>query len=202
MAVVWTQAGITGADFDTIPANGLAVNTHFPRVVQVENVALIVYRPRLDVYKIDFILAVLQGIPFLWDFLDLPDIALPTQVSLRFPVDEFDEVVENDRWLMGRRGESYIGVWRHSTNQHELGSNFFSDPQDSYRSQAWATVVGTKQTHGSFASFRASVQNATVNESRQGFFDWLLRLLFGWLLGPWKYEVSLEVDGTFVEASV
>lgn len=175
---VWTQSGVNGEGF--VKDGTDSVNTHLPLIQQEENVALISYRPAKD----------LRENSLLSIFLPTTE----TRVALHFPEDRFDEVVESGRWLVGRRGDGYIGIWRHATTQTSCATSdsvacseyFFSDPSEGLLSQVWAVVVGNKDTHGDFSNFQRVVANGTVSEQSSGIFSWL----FGW-----GYRTELSVDG-------
>jgi hypothetical protein len=195
-------------DFKEVPARGLSVNTHLPQVVQNQHVALIVYRHKWEVYKAQFLLDLAQAVPFLWNGLGLPqNFSMPTRVALRWEPALFDDVAESGSWIMGRRGASYVAVWRHgfsrsSSSPHDSGGPYYSDPHDSDRAQAWAVVVGTEETHGSFDAFRSSIAAGTVREHRRSVWRWILDWFLGWLLGTWKYKAFVQVNGVSLETSL
>lgn len=153
---VWTQSGVTGKNFQQSQPFQRS-NSHLPRVLQKSNVAIIAYRPSKD-------LIVADKISF------LSGISVDTQVSLRFPVKLFDEVQEIGSWLIGRKTENYVAVWRDLNFRQnpcniadtECEPYYYSDPSSLFRSQVWAVVVGNNVTHGSFASFQQTVQAGSV----------------------------------------
>jgi hypothetical protein len=177
---VFTQAGITGRVFQ--PPIGLS-NSHLPQVKQDGNVALISYRPKKDVSFPQF-------------FLNLFGVAYSTRVGLRFPDERFEEIVEEGRWLFGRKGSNYVGIWRHSLDQNDCTGEtavcrryFFSSVQP----QVWAAVIGNTNTHGNFAAFKQSVGQGNVEANKPGFFSWL----FGF-----TYETSVQVDGKSLSSRI
>jgi hypothetical protein len=181
---VFTQSGISGRVFQ--PALGFS-NTHLPQVKQDGNVALISYRPKKEVYFPEF-------------WLNLFGVDYQTRGGLRFPEERFDEVAEEGRWVFGRKGDNYVGVWRHSLDKNDCSSEnevcreyYFSDPKDGSRQQVWAAVVGNTITHGSFALFRQVVAQGTVEANRPNFLSWF----FGF-----TYETSLQVDGKSLSSRI
>jgi hypothetical protein len=193
------------ADFREVPARGLSVNTHLPQVVQDQHVALIVYRPKFEVYKAQLLFDLAQAVPFLWNGLGLPqNFSMPTRVALRWESALFDDLAESGPWIMGRRGASYVAVWRHGFRSplNDSDGPYYSDPHDSDRAQVWVVVVGTEEMHGSFDAFRSSITAGTVREHRRSFWRWILDLFLGWLLGTWKYNASVYVDGVSLETSL
>jgi hypothetical protein len=160
--------------------NGQIANTHLPDVTQSHNVALVTYKPAWDVRK-----------PF--DWLAPKLFGLGLRVGLYFPTQRFDEIVERGKWIIGRRVESYVAVWRHNTLRKGCGPGvvicdeyWYSEGEDRYKASAWAVVVGDNETHGSFTNFIAIVEKGTVEEK----FPWLFTELLGF-----KYTSTVKVDG-------
>lgn len=164
---------------------GAVTNSHLPNIVQEANVALISYKPRWDV-RIPF-----RFLGFIMD--------LNLQVALSFPLERFDEVVEQGSWIMGRRANSYVGVWRYSGLQpndcsaaeaagEPCDRYFFTAGRSQNRASVWAIVVGNDATHESFENFVTVVEAGVVEESSPGFLE---SLLF------WQgyYRTKLTVDG-------
>ena len=121
-------------------------NTHLPFVRQNENIALVIYNPNRDL-----------------GLLGMDDLG----VWLHFDDDFFDEVIDfeakpaseitqsNQKWLLGRSRESYLGVYRHCLVPPDGDIPRFC-PQTK---QIWAAVVGNNLTHGSFEEFEQMILN-------------------------------------------
>lgn len=180
---VYTQSGPNSRCMNDV--GGTVANTHLPKIVQSGNVALISYQPRWDV-RIPFrLLGVLLD-------LDL-------RVALSFPLDRFDEIVERGSWIIGRRQDSYVGVWRYDglkpydcaadlADGKPCDQYFYTAGRRSDKASVWAVVVGNDQVHGSFENFVSVVEEGEVTESSHGLID---SLLF------WSnnYRTSVTVDG-------
>ncbi len=116
---VWTQSGK-----DT--SKNMA-NTHLPKIIQKNNVALISYNP-----------------------LFVIDTISDCDVWLYWP-EGFDEEVTNGKWKFGREDDGYIAVRTPSTNVVD-GYITCSDGE-----QTWAVIVGTEEQYGSFNDFVTKV---------------------------------------------
>ncbi len=152
---VWTQSGKVHTDWGDRSNDN--VNTHLPRVMQDENVALIMYWPNTEI-------AVSQN----------------TDVALHWKDSDFDETATYDRWIIGKRNNSYIAVYRHRTGTEN--GWYFS--QTNNGRQYWAVVVGNSSTHGSFSDFVNMVEQASTRES----YTWSITSGF-------KYYARVTVDG-------
>jgi hypothetical protein len=187
---VWTESGVFGDCF--FPGLGDVSNIHLPDVRQDGNVALISYRPARDVLTPSKVAEALDA------HLDLD---YSTTVALHFPVERFDQVIQVDRWLIGRKGESYIAVWRHGLDQHDCSEAqpnmceeyYFSNPTRGLRAQVWAVVVGNVDTHGDFNSFVDTVSRGQVKE-----FKYPNPLAVRWT----SYRTTLSVDGKELNATL
>jgi hypothetical protein len=190
---VYTQSGVTSKGFED-PAGTSQI--HMPDVKQDGNVALITYRPSYDILLPSLLLPI----------QNILDTDFSTQVALRFPVERFDQVVEDGRWIMGRKNGSYIAVWRHGLRQNDCSSledtspeepyscdpYYYSNPKSFIQGQAWAVVIGNNMTHGSFEEFedvilQGEVSRRTVFTPRKG---------VGWF----TYTASLRVDGKYLSS--
>jgi hypothetical protein len=158
---VWTQSGTI--DPGWVPKSSMSANSHLPLVQQNANVAMITYFPNIEIRTAQW--------------LNKYD----TSVSLYWPKERFDESIEWNRWILGRKGDSYIAVYRYGT---DLKNGFYYSNANRGR-QVWAVVVGNKATHQSFANFTSIVKKASVTESFD--FDW----------GEFRkvYCTGLDVDG-------
>jgi hypothetical protein len=195
---VYTQSGMTSKRFEDAETSQVSLiseasQIHMPDIKQDGNVALITYRPS----KILFLPSSSLYIRNIIKMLDLGfDLDFPTQVALRFPIDRFDQVVDKGRWILGRKNESYIAVWRHGLRQNDCSPPeepslcdpyFYSNPKSFIRGQAWAVVVGNNMTHGSFEEFEDVILQGEVS----GRTVFTPRLGIGWF----TYKASLRVDG-------
>ncbi|HUH75123.1 MAG TPA: T9SS type A sorting domain-containing protein [Chitinophagales bacterium] len=132
---VFTQSGVSNNPFVKESQNA---NSNLPYIQQVDNLALIMYRPNKDLS--------LFG-------LDNHDVALFWQDSL------YDEVTEYGKWIIAREGDSYIGVLRHCTDQ--VNGIYGCDDQDG---QLWACIVGNEEMYGSFDQFVQKIQKSKYQE--------------------------------------
>ncbi len=133
---VWTQSGTVHTEWGDRSSDN--INTHLPRVMQNENVALIMYWPNTEI-------AASQS----------------TDVALHWKNSDFDEVDYYDRWIIGRKNSSYIAVYRHRTGSK---NGWYYSGTNNGR-QYWAVVVGNSTTHGSFSDFVDMVEEASTRES-------------------------------------
>lgn len=118
-------------------------NEHLPYVKQKSNVALLMYRP-------EFVPSVL---PF-----------THKDVSLFFQKDDFDELAEDNNWLLGRQDDSYVAVRRHCTDTLN-GVNGCP----TVGGQTWVVLVGDDSMYGSFSNFKTLVHNSQFET------NWYLR---------------------------
>lgn len=182
---VFTQSGPQGDC--VLSSNGEIRQTHLPLVQQDSNVALITYKPTFDV-RAPF---VLLG----WA------IGFSLRVALYFPVEKFDEVVERENWVIGRRVDSYVAVWRDDdTSQNTCDGSelpcdeyWFSEGDSSFKSSVWAVVVGDADTHGDFSSFVSTVEQGTVTRE----LPWLVLEFLGF-----KLTTEVNVDGKQIVSKI
>lgn len=165
---VWTQSGKVGPGWQ--PGSSLSANSHLPRVQQSGNVAMITYFPNLEIRSAQW-----------FDQYD-------TEVSLYWPTERFDESIERGRWIIGRKGDSYVAVLRYRNDK----KNGFWYSSENRGRQLWAVVVGNKDTHGSFGKFVAVIEAAKTGES----FDWDFKKFRR------VYKTSLTVDGKSISSKM
>jgi hypothetical protein len=163
-ASVYTQSGIV-KDFSLRkePNN----NSHLPYIDQKDNVALIMYRPNRD-------LALM--LPFLG--------ANTFDVSLKWPVEKFDEQREHGNWIIGREKDGYVAIRRHCNDQIN-GIPACNNPDG----QTWVAIVGNANMYGSFDNFEDVIKKSTF-ESR-----WHLQLQGL----QWVYYSKVVIDGKTIE---
>lgn len=180
---VFTQSGVDG---DCIINTGQIANTHLPRVQQDSNVALITYKPAFEVRAPFRLLGWALGFSM--------------RVILYFPVDRFDEVIERENWVIGRRVDSYIAVWRDDDKRHTCDEDelicdeyWYSNGDLRFKASNWAVVVGDSNTHSSFSNFVSIVAEGSVTEEFPfPFLDW-----FGF-----KYKTRVKVDGKDISSEL
>jgi hypothetical protein len=93
-----------------------------------------------------------------------------------FPQDRFDEVVEQDGWVLARRGDGYVGLhserptqWRtydpatEATGGHTLPFDLLAPGGPD---NVWIVEVGRRAEAGTFGDFVAAVTSAVVEVTR------------------------------------
>jgi hypothetical protein len=137
-AVVFTNH--PGSDDETSRPNYWAGNGILPRVAQHENVLICIHHvPANDTF------------PFSHAY---------------FPRDAFDKVIERGRWVFGRKGQGYIGLYSQHpacwlADQHDKAG-----PTIELRAEAptngWIVEMGDETHWSSFADFVEAVSGAAV----------------------------------------
>ncbi|MCP4131292.1 MAG: hypothetical protein GY754_09955 [bacterium] len=158
---VWTQAQDISAGWK--PESRLSANTHLPKIQQNGNVALITYFPKIEIRTAQWL-----G-------------KYDTFVTLHWPEDRFDESFGHGKWIIGRKGDSYIAVYRYGTGKR---NGYYYSNANRGR-QMWAVIVGNKNTHGSFGSFVNIVKAAKISESYPFVFKEFRRV----------YKTGISIDG-------
>ena len=155
-AAVMTRCG-TVEDWGTLPSR--QSNTSLPYIDQDENVALVMYRHN-------------------WD---LPIFGIDNfDVFLYFKDEDYDEVVEMDNWILGRKDENYVAVYRHCID--EINGIRACNVSDG---QTWAIVVGNNHIHNNFGQFQDIIAAAKYES----------RWYFDWQNFKWVYYGRIKVDG-------
>jgi len=143
-AVVWTTApGTLGRDG---PGEWTG-SASLPRVVQVEDVAVILYDPA----------TVLRAI-------------FPPLTHAWFPRAAFDEVVTRGLWTFAREGEGYVALYSARPARWKR-TGPFADRElwaSGWRN-VWVCQVGNEAEDGSFADFVAAVSSAPIRAQGQGY---------------------------------
>jgi len=187
---VWTQSGQVTDDWFR-RARSLT-NTHLPFVVQESNVALIMYKPYYPM------ILSFRDVSLFW-----PEKRFDEVVAVQAGDGEMKSVeTENSRgnenfmgwmwsllfgpqssgtWILGRKGESYIAVYRPCGDRREM--SWYSCGGAAGR-QVWAMVVSDATKHTSFEAFASVIEGAKVEES----------VSFR-LFQRNKYEATVSVDG-------
>ncbi|MCO5249251.1 MAG: T9SS type A sorting domain-containing protein [Chitinophagales bacterium] len=148
----------TGDATQPLGEHSITVNSTLPYIQQKDNLALIMYRPHksLKLFGRDK-----HDVVLMWDN------------------DNFDEYREVGKWIVGRRGNSYIGVLRHCTDI--INSTYFCDDQDG---QLWACIVGNQDMYGSFENFVDKIRHSQYQEKWNYVFD----------KAEWHYYGMVKVD--------
>lgn len=159
---VTTQSGNIN---NALGEEDLSANSNLPYIEQKENVALIMYRPKKDLKLFGY---------------DHHDVRLFWEVA----GNKYDEVVFENKWIIGREGDSYVAVLRHCTDF--INGEYGCQDQDG---QLWACVVGNKEKHGSFDQFLQVIRSAKYQEKWNYVFN----------KAEWHYYGMIEVDGKKIE---
>jgi len=143
------------------------------------------------------------------------DLGYIDQTHAYFPQERFDEVVQEEGWTIGRRGDGYVALWSMRPAEFrelppDVFTNGLQEPFDLVApggaDNVWVVEVGDADTWGSFEEFRAAVTSAEVEvttrppnaEGNPGGFDVVYQspaegeMAFGW-------EAPLTVDGDEVD---
>lgn len=155
---VFTSSGKVPSDW-TNERDILNNNTHLPYISQNKNVALIMYRPNADLG--------------LFGYND-KDVWVGWQGNM------FDEVRENGMWLIGREGDSYVGIYRHC-DEYINGLPACKNTDG----QTWAVIVGNSDMYGSFDNFEQVL--AAAQYEQRWYYSLSKRL--------WVYYGMINVDG-------
>ena len=133
---VYTASGQVKQDWDTRSSSNL--NDNLPYVGQEHNVALLMYRP------------------------EFKSPILPSknpEVALHFNAAEFDEVLQDSLWLLGRQANQYVAVRRHCLDSISNVAACYMD-----KGQTWVIIVGDSAMYGTFNQFKTKVDQATFQE--------------------------------------
>jgi hypothetical protein len=189
---VWTQSGKVTDQW--LQRDGGITNSHLPYVEQQDNMALIVYKP----YR-PMPLNLWGHVALNWPaqsfdetrtvqgaFIDESNIVLGWRLLLDSLLGLFFEKDEmKGSWILGRKGDSYVAVFRPCGDAREKGWFACSG---SYGRQLWASVVGDASRYGTFDAFAASIQGSVVEASFRGR-----------VLRKPVYKTSLTVDGNSIQ---
>lgn len=116
-----------------------------PRVAQVKNVAVAIYRiPR-------------------WPSLYVPNKLLFTHAWL--PRDQFDEVVEAPPWVFARKGDGFLALYSQQpfSWQTDHGEDAAREIIVAGRRNTWICELGRRATDGSFEEFRERIAHASIH---------------------------------------
>ncbi len=134
-----------------------------PRSAQHHNVGIHIYRPAYE-SPTDPLLGPVFG------YLD--------ETHAYFPQDHFDEVVQQDGWTFGRKGDGYVALWSQrpvTWREHEpsvVATRGMVKPFDLVAEgsarNVWIVEVGRRADAGTFDEFVAAVSAAPVEVSGSG----------------------------------
>ncbi len=162
---VWTQSGEVKAEFKD--RTNSTNNTHLPKVMQKNNLVMAVYWPNSEISAGN-----LFG-------------AMDTTVALHWPTDEFDEIVEDGRWIIGRKNTSYIAVLRDCASK--VNGQYACSGNNGR--QMWGTYVGNAETYQSFDNFVDVIGRSSYYNSLDFHFSCFCN----------RYHVILSVDGNKID---
>ena len=134
---ILTASGIVESDWGNRTEN--TNNQHLPYVKQKKNVALIMYRP--------------ESKPAFLNYNN-------PEVALHWTDADFDEIINDSMWLIGRQNENYIGVRRSCTGEIN-GVRACNIPNG----QTWVFIVGDAGMYGSFNNFKTLIGNSQFEEN-------------------------------------
>ena len=132
------SSGPATSDWDSRPRNN--AHEHLPYVSQTKNVALVMYRPEEKPNWLGY---------------------LNPETSLFWNENDYDEIVLDSLWLIGKHNESYVAVKRACTDTINgvLGCEMtYGD------AQSWAIVIGDSSMYGNFENFKNVIQQASHEE--------------------------------------
>lgn len=123
-----------------------------PRVAAHQNMAIIIYAPQYAPKP-----------------LGLNDFDYRDETHAYFPVAHFDEVTQAAGWTLGRRGESYVGLysaqptfWRMNTPEVYQNANLPFDLVANGSRNVWIVELGDADSNGSFTEFAAALTAASI----------------------------------------
>lgn len=84
-----------------------------------------------------------------------------------FPKDRFDEIVEKNGWLFGRKDKGYIALYsRNGYRWQTAGKDQNAEIIAKGKENIWLCEMGREATHGEFEAFVDSISKAHLNFSR------------------------------------
>jgi hypothetical protein len=92
---------------------------------------------------------------------DIPDVSGLTHCY--FPLPDFDEVAEAGRWLCGRKGDAYVGVY--SIKKYNVtGAGAWKNREllCGEKRNIWILQAGSRNDYGSFEQFRTALRDARI----------------------------------------
>lgn len=154
-SAIYTGSGPVETNWlDRPPTNA---NEHLPYVEQSHNVALVMYRPE----------SLSSIVPF-----------NNKDVALHWTDADFDEIIEDGNWIIGRENNGYVAVRRHCVGEINSLRACETDA-----GQTWVFVVGNDAMYGSFSNFQNLISQSQFNQ------EWLVTMA-----GDSTYRASIEFD--------
>ena len=136
-SAVFTASGNILEDFES--RNATNENNDLPYVRQKSNVALLMYRPDVNLPNIG------QNHP---------------EVSLHWTDSTFNEIRNDSLWLLGRQGGNYVGVRRNCLDVvNTLHACTIRN------GQTWVIIVGDSTMYGSFDNFQAVIDSSKFSDT-------------------------------------
>ncbi len=84
-----------------------------------------------------------------------------------FPKDKFDEVVEQNGWIFGRKGKGYIALYSQKGYRwQEEGPDRDREIIADGKTNIWLCEMGREQTHGTFRSFQETILRSALTFKR------------------------------------
>lgn len=115
------------------------------------------------------------------DMAELAGFAYAPETHAFFPTDRFDEVVERDGWVIGRKGDGYVGLWSWRLarwRDHDPATTYtdgLAGPFDLVAAggpdNVWICEVGDAGRWNSFAAFCEALATASVEVVDAGWGD-------------------------------
>lgn len=145
-------------------------NGFMPKAIQHKNVAVIMYNtPNIKSSVMDDVL------PFTHAF---------------FPRDRFDEVIEKDGWIFGKKNSGYIALYsQNGFRWHEDGDYAAQELIADGPQNIWLTELGRKADYDSFASFVESISQTKI--SAHGLNITYESPTLGLIQTGWKQDLSV-----------
>jgi hypothetical protein len=159
-SAVYTASGAVEPDWTDRTSNN--VNYHLPYVEQSHNVSLVMYRP--------------ESMSPILPFAD-------QDVALHWLDTVFDEIVEDNLWIIGREADGYVAVRRSCT---DIVNGVRACETDA--GQSWVFVVGNETMYGSFNNFQNLVSQSQYEET------WTIDVN-----GDSTYYASIQFDSIFID---
>lgn len=158
---VFTASGKVKPSWESRSDNN--ANNDLPYVQQKKNVALLMYRPEKALTIFGY---------------------KNPEVSLFWHDADFDEMREDSLWLLGRQGNSYVGV-RRSCIDSMNGWRYCPTTEG----QTWVLMVGDSSMYGSFNNFQEVIDQSQYQE------DWY----YDSLNAKYVYHARIDIDTMSLE---
>jgi len=142
-----------------------AGNGVMPNAAQYKNVLICIYQ----IPEINPLLSSVKA-----DMNDADDL-LPNETKREliplshayFPKTAFDEVVEKNQWIFGRKKNGYIALYSQKPTQWNLWKGKELDVVASSRDNIWICELGSKDTWGAFSNFVEAITGKEVEVENQ-----------------------------------